>query len=94
MEVQELSLSRERYVIYQWTFFFNDLTDSIDRYFTSFMGCLDTLMHLLFAIPCGVIPGKGGDFVKDPMKVLKLLLLNTGTEQSKLTNSMYQKYSK
>ena len=53
------------------------------------MGCLDTLMHPSLAIPCGVIPGKGGDFVKDPMKVLKLLLLNRGTEQSKLTNSMY-----
>ena len=70
-------------------YFFNYLTGSIDRYFTSCMGCLDTLMHPSLAIPCGVIPGKGGDFVKDPMKVLKLLLLNRGTEQSKLTNSMY-----
>ena len=37
MEVQELSLLRERYAIefINAPFFFNDLTDSIDRYFAS-----------------------------------------------------------
>lgn len=37
MEVQELSLLKERYAIefINAPFFFNDLTDSIDRYFAS-----------------------------------------------------------
>ena len=47
-------------------------------------------MHLSSAIPWGVgsggggTRGKGGYFVKDPVKVLFFPLLNGGTERSKL----------
>ena len=41
------------------------------------------LMHLSSAIPWGGTPGKGGDFVKDPVKVLIFPLLGGDTEESK-----------
>ena len=40
-------------------------------------------MHLSSAIPWGGTPGKGGDFVKDPVKVLIFPLLGGDTEESK-----------
>ena len=40
-------------------------------------------MHLSLAIPWGGTPGKGGDFVKDPVKVLIFPLLGGDTEESK-----------
>jgi len=44
------------------------------------------LMHLSSAIPWGGTPGKGGDFVQDPVKVLDFPLLEGDTEQAKLRN--------
>ena len=41
------------------------------------------LMHLSSAIPWEGTPGKGGDFVKDPVKVLIFPLLGGDTEESK-----------
>ena len=40
--------------------------------------------------PLGGSPGKGGDFVQDPVKVLDFPLLEGDTEQSKLRNSPTQ----
>ena len=50
-------------------------------------------MHLSSAIPGwggGGTPGKGGDFVQDPVEVLDCPLLEGDTEQSKLRNSPFQ----
>ena len=41
------------------------------------------LMHLSSAVPCGGTPGKGGDFVRDPVEVLDFPLLEGDTDHSK-----------
>ena len=43
----------------------------------------ENIMHLSSATPWGGTPGKGGDFVKDPVKVLIFPLLGGDTEESK-----------
>ena len=40
------------------------------------------LMHLSLAIPWGGTPGKGGDFIQDPVEVLEFPLLEGDTECS------------
>ena len=47
----------------------------------------ELFMHLSSAIPWGGTPGKGGDFVKDPVKVLIFPLLGGDTEESKFPST-------
>ena len=53
------------------------------QYGSRFIKQCELFMHLSSAIPWGGTPGKGGDFVKDPVKVLIFPLLGGDTEESK-----------
>ena len=58
------------------------------QYGSRFIKQCELFMHLSSAIPWGGgTPGKGGDFVKDPVKVLIFPLLGGDTEESKFPST-------